>query len=35
MLEPLVIIIMAGIVGTIILAVMMPMASMYTAMDNL
>ncbi len=35
MLEPLVIILMAGIVGTIILAVMLPMASMYTAMDNL
>ncbi|MBQ6265908.1 MAG: type II secretion system F family protein [Clostridia bacterium] len=35
MLEPLVIIVMAGIVGTIILAVMLPMASMYTAMDNL
>lgn len=34
-LEPIIIIILAGIVGTIVLAVMMPMMSMYSALDSL
>lgn len=33
--EPMVIVLLAGIVGTIIIALMMPMMSMYTGLDNL
>ncbi|NCB51801.1 MAG: type II secretion system F family protein [Clostridia bacterium] len=34
-LEPVIIIVLAGLVGTIILSVIMPMATMYGALDNL
>lgn len=34
-LEPMIIIIMAGVVGTIIMSVMLPMANMYSALGNL
>lgn len=34
-LEPAIIVVMAGIIGVLIGAVMMPMASMYTALDNI
>lgn len=33
--EPLVIVLLAGVVGTILIALMMPMMSMYTGLDNL
>jgi len=35
LLEPLVIILLAGVVGSIVLSIMMPMASMMGGMDNL
>jgi type IV pilus assembly protein PilC len=35
MLEPLIIVVMAGVVGTLIVAVLMPMATMYGALDSL
>ena len=34
-LEPMIIVLLAGIVGTIILSVVMPMGTMYSALDNL
>ena len=34
-LEPMIILLLAGIVGTIIMAVLMPMTQMYSSMDNL
>lgn len=33
--EPMVIVLLAGVVGTILIALMMPMLSMYTGLDNL
>jgi type IV pilus assembly protein PilC len=33
--EPMIIIVLAGIVGTVVFAVMMPMMSMYSALDSL
>jgi type IV pilus assembly protein PilC len=33
-LEPLIIILLAGIIGTIIIAILMPMAAMYSGLEN-
>jgi type IV pilus assembly protein PilC len=34
-LEPMIIILLAGIIGTIIIAILMPMAQMYSGLQNL
>jgi type IV pilus assembly protein PilC len=33
--EPIIIVVMAGVVGVVVMAVMQPMFTMYSAMDNM